>query len=56
MINLGSMEWDHFNIIKKKVIRELINEFEGLEIPPDWRPREVLGLVLRKLEDKEKSC
>lgn len=56
MIDLDHMEWDHFNIIKKKVVRELINEFESLEIPPDWRPRDVLGLVLRKLEDKERSC
>lgn len=50
------MEWDHFHVIKAKVLQELINELEGLEVPPDWRPRDVLGLVIRKLEDKQKSC
>jgi hypothetical protein len=56
MINLDSMEWDHFHIIKQKVLRDLINELQGLEIPPDWRPKEALGLVIRILEDKERSC
>ena len=56
MIELNNMEWDHFHTIKQKVLRELINELESLEIPPDWRPREVLSLVLRKLKDKEEAC
>jgi hypothetical protein len=50
------MEWDHFHTIKKKVLNELIKEMEDLEIPPDWRPREVLRLVIRKLKEKEESC
>lgn len=50
------MEWDHFNTIKKKILQELISELSALEYPPDWRPRDVLGLVIRKLEDKEKAC
>ena len=43
-------------MIKKKVLGELIQEMESLEIPPDWRPREVLSLVIRKLKEKEESC
>lgn len=50
------MEWDHFNIIKQKILRELIIELKCIEIPPDWRPSEALGFVIRKLEDKEKEC
>jgi hypothetical protein len=50
------MEWDHFHTIQKKVLNELIKEMEDLEIPPDWRPREVLRLVIRKLKEKEESC
>ena len=50
------MEWDHFHTIQKKVLKELIKEMEDLEIPPDWRPREVLRLVIRKLKEKEESC
>jgi hypothetical protein len=50
------MEWDHFHAIQKKVLNELIKEMEDLEIPPDWRPREVLRLVIRKLKEKEESC
>ena len=50
------MEWDHFHTIQKKVLNELIKDMEDLEIPPDWRPREVLRLVIRKLKEKEESC
>ena len=50
------MEWDKFHTIKKKVLSELINELECLEIPSDWKPKEVLGFIIRKLEDKERSC
>ena len=50
------MEWDHFHVIQKKVLNELIKYMESLEIPPDWRPREVLSLVIRKLKEKEESC
>ena len=50
------LEWDHFHVIKKKILRELIIEMENLEFPPDWRPKDVLALVLRKLKEKEESC
>ena len=46
------MEWDNFAIIKKRFIDELIHELEGLEFPPEWRPKEVLGYIVRKIEDK----
>jgi hypothetical protein len=55
MVQLNN-EWDHFHVIQKKVLEDLIKELESLEIPPDWRPREVLSLVLRKLKEREKSC
>lgn len=50
------MEWDHFHVVQKKVLNELINEIENLEFPSDWRPKDVLALVLRKLKEKEESC
>ena len=56
MIELDNMEWGHYNTIKKKVLRELITELEGLEYPPDWKPKDVFRLIIRKLEDKERSC
>lgn len=56
MIELDNMEWDHYNIIKKKVLQDLIQELSSFEIPVDWRPREALGFVIRKLEDKERTC
>ena len=55
MIHLDGMEWDHFHTIKQKVLRELINELEGIELPPEWSPRDVLGFVIRKLEDQGKK-
>lgn len=50
------MDWDHFHIIKQKVLNELIQELQNLEFPPEWKPREVLGFIIRKLEDKEEKC
>jgi hypothetical protein len=55
MVQLNN-EWDKYHIIQKKVLNELIEDIESLEIPPDWRPREVLSLVLRKLKEKEAAC
>lgn len=46
------MEWDNFAVIKKKFIQDLISEFKDLELPPEWSPRDVLGFVIRKIEDK----
>jgi hypothetical protein len=54
MVQLNN-DWDHFHAIQKKVLQELIDDLQNLEIPPDWRPREVLSLVLRKLREKEES-
>lgn len=50
------MEWDYFHTIQKNVLNELIKEMENLEFPADWRPKDVLALVIRKLKEKEKSC
>jgi len=55
MVDLISMEWDNFASIKKKFVYELINELENLELPPEWSPRDVLGFVVRKIEDKGKK-
>ena len=41
-----------FNLIKKQFIKDLVKEIENLELPPDWSPRDVLGYVIRKIEDK----
>lgn len=46
------MEWDHFATVKKKFIDDLIHELKDLELPPEWSPRDVLGYVIRKIEDK----
>lgn len=56
MIELDNMEWDYFNTIKKRVLKELIDELNSFDIPADWRPKEALGFVIRKLEDKERAC
>lgn len=46
------MEWDNFATIKKQFIQDLTNELKNLELPPEWSPRDVLGFVIRKIEDK----
>lgn len=46
------MEWDNFAVIKKKFIQDLTEELKNLELPPEWSPRDVLGFVVRKIEDK----
>jgi hypothetical protein len=50
------MEWDHLHIIKQKVLNELIRDLSNIELPPEWSPRDVLGFVIKILEDKEKAC
>ena len=47
--------WDNFDTIKKSFLKGLINELKGLEFPPEWSPRDVLGFIIRKLEDREKN-
>ena len=46
-----NMEWDNFAVIKKKFIQDLTEELKNLELPPEWSPRDVLGFVVRKIED-----
>lgn len=46
------MEWDHFAVIKRQFIDDLIHELKDLELPPEWSSRDVLGYVIRKIEDK----
>lgn len=55
MINLDYMEWDNFATVKQKFLNEVIKELQDLELPPEWSPRDVLGFVVRKLEDKGKK-
>lgn len=50
------MDTDNLYIIKKQCISEIIKDLENLEFPPEWRPREVLGFVIRKLQEKEMKC
>jgi hypothetical protein len=42
--------------LKKQCINEIIKEIEDLEFPPEWRPRDVLGFVIKKLQEKEIKC
>lgn len=46
------MEWDHFAVVKKQFINDLLHELKDLELPPEWKPREVLNFVIAKIEDK----
>ena len=46
------MEWDHFSVIKKQFIDDIIHELKDLQLRPEWSPRDVLGYVIRKIEDK----
>ena len=55
MIELSDMEWDNFATVKQKFLNDIIKELEGLELPPEWSPRDVLGFVIRKLEDQGKK-
>lgn len=50
------LDWDHFDTIKKRFIRDLIHELECFELPDEWKPSEVLGFIIEKLKEKEKKC
>lgn len=47
-----NMEWDHFAVIKKQFIDDIIHELKDLQLPPEWSPRDVIGYIVRKIEDK----
>ncbi len=49
------MDWENFASIKKQFVHELVAELEKLELPPEWRPRDVIGFVIRKIEEKGKK-
>jgi hypothetical protein len=46
------MEWDHFAVIKKQFIDDIVNDLKDLQLPPEWSPRDVIGYIVRKIEDK----
>jgi hypothetical protein len=49
------LNWDNFATVKQKFINDIIKELDNLELPPEWSPRDVLGFVIRKIEDKGKK-
>lgn len=55
MIELDNKDWDYFHSIKEKVLDELIKDLDGIELPPEWRPKDVLWFVINKLNDYRKN-
>ena len=50
------MEISNYDVIKKQFANEIIKDLKGLEFPPEWRPREVLNFLIRKIEEKSNLC
>ena len=51
------MDMDNLYVfVKKQCINEIIKEIENLEFPPELRPRDVLGFIVKKLKEKEQKC
>lgn len=46
------MEWDNFAVIKKQFIDDIVRELKDLQLPPEWSPRDVIGYIVRRIEDK----
>ena len=42
-----------FELYKEAYKKRIINSFKDLELPPEWKPREVLRLIARKIEELE---
>lgn len=38
---------------QKKILNDLISEIENVELPPDWRSRDVFRFILNKIKEKE---
>ena len=53
---IDNVDWDIYHSIKKTVVDNLIKDLQNIELPPEWRPKDVLYFVRRKLEDQNKSC
>ena len=47
---------NYIDSIKKNFLIEIIKDLNNLELPSEWKPKEVLGFVIRKLEEKENKC
>lgn len=50
------MESYIFHNIEKKIIDQLITDLYNLELPESWKPEEVLGFVIKRLEDKKRNA
>ena len=42
-----------FELYKEAYKKRIINSFKDLELPPEWRPREVLRFIAKKIEESE---
>lgn len=38
---------------QKKILNDLIGDLENIELPPDWRSRDVVRFILNKIKEKE---
>jgi len=50
------MELDIFHNIERRVVDQLITDLYNLELPENWKPEEVLGFVIKRLEDKKRNA
>jgi len=46
------MEWDNFAVIKKQFINDIVREIKDLQLPPEWSSKDVIGYIVKKIEDK----
>jgi hypothetical protein len=49
------MELDIFHNIERRVVDQLITELDNLELPENWKPKDVLGFIIKRLEDKKRN-
>lgn len=42
-----------FEIYKNAYKKKLIDSFKDLELPPEWRPRDVIKFISKRIEEIE---
>jgi hypothetical protein len=44
---------DIISAMQIKMLDEVILELNNIELPPEWRPKDVLGFAIKKIESKK---
>ncbi len=42
--------YDLEDYFKEKYTKDIVNKIKNLELPPEWKPNDVISYIVRKIE------